>query len=81
MAFPLRATSVESIDEAPRTAPACRVHTCVRCRSVVASGEPCSFLPAVRATCPACKGQQEALAHLPLSRTHWANRLAATRRA
>jgi hypothetical protein len=59
----------------------CTVHTCRRCKRSLSSAEPCSFVVAHSHVCPVCRSEQEALEHLPLSRTIWGAGLASFRRA
>jgi hypothetical protein len=59
----------------------CTVHTCRRCKRSLSSAEPCSFVVAHSHVCPVCQAEQEALKHLPLSRTIWGASLASFRRA
>jgi hypothetical protein len=68
MAFALRQSVRRDVS---RISTVCRVHTCTRCQSVVESGEPCSFVPFLIQVCPRCAAQEQALAHLPISRTPW----------
>ena len=67
--------------ESLRASSVCRVHTCLRCQASVATGHPCSFVPAVMSLCLGCASQERTLAHLPLSRTPWGTALARIRRA
>jgi hypothetical protein len=59
----------------------CTVHTCRRCKRSLSSAEPCSFLVAHTHVCPVCQADEEALKHLPVSRTIWGASLASSRRA
>ena len=59
----------------------CTVHTCRRCKRSLSSAEPCSFVLAHTHVCPVCQAEQEALKHLPVSRTIWGASLASVRRA
>ena len=63
-----------------RPTPACRVHTCLRCRASIASAEPCSFVPVVRRVCQTCTGQELILTHVLAARTPWGATLARARR-
>jgi hypothetical protein len=67
--------------EQPRSLSVCRVHSCARCHTAVDSAEPCSFVPAVKTICGACRGQEQVILHLPKSRTVWGASLARARRA
>ncbi len=79
MAFALRQST--SRDETTRSAPVCRVHTCLRCQVGIESAEPCSFVPAAWRVCLTCAGQVQVLKHLPPSRAPWGAGLARMRRA
>jgi len=81
MAFALRRDFARSSIEPSRSATVCRVHSCRRCGSAISSGEPCSFVASIASVCRACRGQEAALAHLPVSRTIWGASLARARRA
>jgi hypothetical protein len=78
MAFALRQDLARSSFEPHRT-PVCRVHSCVRCGAAVSSAEPCSFVRSAASVCGLCRGQQQVLAHLPVSRTAWGAGLARSR--
>jgi len=80
MAFALNRQSTRRL-ESPRPSSVCRVHSCIRCETSIASPEPCSFVRALARICPSCAGQEHALTHLPLSRTPWGAALARTHRA
>jgi hypothetical protein len=58
----------------------CTVHTCRRCKRGLASAEPCSFVVAHTHVCPVCQAEEQALEHLPVSRTIWGASLASLRR-
>jgi hypothetical protein len=80
MAFALNRQSTRRLESA-RSSSICRVHSCVRCATSIASREPCSFASGMARICPSCAGQEHALAHLPLSRTPWGAPLARMHRA
>jgi hypothetical protein len=79
MAFALRQDFARSSFE-PHRAPVCRVHTCLRCGTAQSSSEPCSFALSAASVCGACRGQEQVLRHLPVSRSVWGAGLARSRR-
>jgi hypothetical protein len=78
MAFAYRQSARRA--ESLRASSVCRVHTCVRCRAGVATGNPCSFVPALMSLCLGCESQERTLVHLSISRSPWGAALARTRR-
>ncbi len=79
MAFAQRQTARRA--ESFRSSAVCHVRTCARCQTNVTTGEPSGFVPSVTRLCLRCASQEQALSHLPRSRTAWGAALALTRRA
>jgi len=80
MGFAASSRKPVRIGEHSRSLSVCRVHSCARCHTAVDSAEPCSFVPAVKAVCATCRGQEQVILQLPKSPTLWGAGLASARR-
>jgi hypothetical protein len=80
MAFAARSHQPVRATEQQRTSSVCRVHSCVRCNAAIDSVEPCSFVRSETSVCDVCRGQEQVVQHLPVSRA-WGVGLARARRA
>jgi hypothetical protein len=75
MAFAARQPHTGDAAQQPNTS-IVGVHTCARCNATLDSTEPRSMVRPELRVCGVCRGQEQVLLHLPVSRAGWSARLA-----